>query len=538
MIDKVSRIGGVEKTAPSIRLAGQVELAGSKTDVVVVGATNDYMRLGNIQVMIGSDFSSKSDKRFLGAKDLENKIEISRGDKIPEVAGIKSDEELIKQGDETGEKEVSFRIRENSFTPIYSWPKTTGFVEGYGQGSITKIYKGVIVWGGVYDDSSGQGRVITPDGQVMGKWLKSEFQLYEKIDGGIYLPKTVEAGQQEIEGYISFADVRILSAEEEMVEDIIDQGMVLGITESSPSAEEDIEAVNQIAVGTNSSQLSKVIASEPSVEEETEKVSLSIWEDSAKEVIVSQGLVRAWDKEEKDVIGTEINVQYLVTNSLVPSINSRILTEETNYKVVGVFRELDKPVIYVPLGDVESLGIERYSTVKVLVEKEDQLPEARILLQSMGLSTKSVSDTLGQINRLFSIVRFLLGSFGAIAFVVALFGMFNTLTVSLLERTREIGVMKSLGTTNSDVSRIFLTESFLISLFGSVLGVLAGGMLGKMIDRGIFHFSQKTGHSLFVLPLSFGLFIIGISVLIGLFTGWYPAKRSTKISALNAIRYE
>jgi len=176
--------------------------------------------------------------------------------------------------------------------------------------------------------------------------------------------------------------------------------------------------------------------------------------------------------------------------------------------------------------------------LKVLVDKESRLPEVRTLIQSMGLVTRSLSDTLSQINRLFRVVRFLLGSFGAIALIVALFGMFNTMTVSLLERMREIGIMKSLGTTSLDVQRLFLAEAGLMSLVGGICGVILGGLIGEVINLFVFNFANKSVDQLFLLPLSFAVFIIFLTLFVGLATGFYPSRRAKNISALNAIRYE
>ena len=238
------------------------------------------------------------------------------------------------------------------------------------------------------------------------------------------------------------------------------------------------------------------------------------------------------------MIGQKVNLEYVVTSTLMPGLSSRVLSEKTSYTIVGVFEDTGKPMAFVPVGDMESLGVKYYSAVKVLASSELALAPLRTLIQSMGLVTRSVADTLSQIVRLFGIIRFLLGSFGAIALVVALFGMFNTLTVSLLERTREIGVMKSLGTTNSDVTRIFLTESVLISAIGGFGGVVLGMILGKIMDGAFFAASRGGGESLFLMPASFAFFIFFLAVLVGIVTGWYPAKRASKISALNALRYE
>src|SRR3990167_2725018 len=96
---------------------------------------------------------------------------------------------------------------------------------------------------------------------------------------------------------------------------------------------------------------------------------------------------------------------------------------------------------------------------------------ARKQVEALGMKTSSVTDTVDQINRLFSTLRLILGLLGIVALSVASLGMFNTLTVSLLERTREVGMMKAIGMRSSEVRDLFLTESMTMGFFGGIGGL-------------------------------------------------------------------
>lgn len=534
-IDKIKEIKNIEKTAPIVRLAGQITFGGSKTDIVIMGANSDGLKLSNIQLTKGAYFSPEADKKYTLGKTLEQLFSSQKA--VEQIAGVKT--EIIKNGSEIDGHEVIFKTKNDSYSPFYRSPRITSTLAGFVGGTLTQTYKGILVWGGTYEDLAGYGKTVAPDGQLRGKWVKTKMVVYEKVEGSFYQPKTDENGNEAIEiGYLKIEDIRLLSDLEKEIENILgnDHQSVLGTTSatlrsSTPSATS--------RTATASSNLSELIDNPQSTEEATVAATiLTVWPDSEKQVLISQALLRAWGRKEDEVLGKEVDIQYLVTNSLSPKVSGRLLSEKTTYKIVGVFSETAKPVIYVPLGDVESMGINNYSSLKILTIGEDKMTEVRTVIQSQGFVTRSVSDTLVQINRLFAIIRFLLGSFGAIALIVALFGMFNTLTVSLLERTREIGVMKSLGTTNEDVSRIFLAESVLISGIGGIIGVFFGNFLGLFIDIFVFKFFSKAGQSLFFLPWDFALLIISIAVVVGLITGWYPSRRASKISALNALRYE
>lgn len=135
----------------------------------------------------------------------------------------------------------------------------------------------------------------------------------------------------------------------------------------------------------------------------------------------------------------------------------------------------------------------------------------------------------------------MLAVLGAVALSIASLGMFNTLTVSLLERTREVGLMKAMGLKNSEVKELFLTESMIMGSMGGFLGLSSGFLAAKLVEAIISAYTLMRGVgyvSIVSVPILFALLIIFISFMVGLLTGIYPARRSTRISALNALRYE
>jgi ABC-type antimicrobial peptide transport system permease subunit len=148
---------------------------------------------------------------------------------------------------------------------------------------------------------------------------------------------------------------------------------------------------------------------------------------------------------------------------------------------------------------------------------------------------------VSEISRVFSLFRVILGIFGLIALIVAALGAFNTLTISLLERIREVGLFKALGMRNKDIYKLFLTESLFIGIFGGTLGLILGGFLGQGINV-ILKFMAQRAHAeaipLFITPWFFALGVALFSVVVGFLTGWYPSKRAVKIDPLDALRYE
>jgi putative ABC transport system permease protein len=153
----------------------------------------------------------------------------------------------------------------------------------------------------------------------------------------------------------------------------------------------------------------------------------------------------------------------------------------------------------------------------------------------------ALSDTVDQANKIFSVIQIVLALFGIVALTVSAIGMFNTMTISLLERTNEIGIMKSIGASNRDIRFLFLTESILIGSFGGIGGVIIGFMGTTTINLGFNFLANRLGGqsvNVFYTPIWFILFVLLFSTLIGLFTGIYPAERASKLNPLVALRYK
>jgi putative ABC transport system permease protein len=134
-----------------------------------------------------------------------------------------------------------------------------------------------------------------------------------------------------------------------------------------------------------------------------------------------------------------------------------------------------------------------------------------------------------------------LASFGIVALIVSAIGMFNTMTIALLERTQEIGIMKALGATSADIWSMFLSESVIIGFLGGAGGIGIGMAGGEVFNYGINFLAGAMGGKgidLFFTPLWFILLIITFSTFVGLITGFYPAKRAANINCLAALRYK
>ncbi len=189
-----------------------------------------------------------------------------------------------------------------------------------------------------------------------------------------------------------------------------------------------------------------------------------------------------------------------------------------------------------------------YSQALVKVARSDQVTAVEREILQKGFYAYSAHSVLQQINSFFLVIQGVLGGIGAIALLVAAFGIANTMLMSIYERTKEIGLMKAIGATNRDVMSVFLAESGSIGLLGGVGGVLLGILLNGVINivarTYLMAQAARSGtvpdtlpslvHTPFWLPLFAILFATGVGVLSGL----YPATRAASLNPIAALRYE
>lgn len=263
--------------------------------------------------------------------------------------------------------------------------------------------------------------------------------------------------------------------------------------------------------------------------------------DNANEVIISVASLKILNLTDPSVvIGKELKFRII---QLDESGNFKKGSENDNLtlKVVGMTVDDKIKYAYVPLEIVKKLDGAQYSSVKVKVAQRAQVTSVRKAIESMGFPTTSVKDTVDQIDQAFIIIRSVLGGFGMIALLVAAIGIFNTMTISLLERTHEIGIMKAVGGRNKDIARMFTSEAAIIGLMGGVLGVTAGWLLGLGINSLVNFIALSVGgeaNAIFSYPLDFIALVIGFSFFVSTFAGIWPARRASKLNPLEALRYE
>ncbi len=229
-------------------------------------------------------------------------------------------------------------------------------------------------------------------------------------------------------------------------------------------------------------------------------------------------------------------------------------------RVVGILRESRGEAdwsVYLPLADVTAYNewingrrIDRnkdgYNQVIVKVAEVSEVLGVADQITTLGYQAYTPQSYVQGINSFYTILQIIFGGVGAISLLVAAIGIANTMAMAILERTREIGLMKAVGATNRDVLSIFLGEAAGIGFLGGLGGVLLGWGAGQIIN--VLALAYLAGQaaeqggappsSAVFTPLWLPIFALVFATIIGILSGLYPALRAATMVPVTALKYE
>jgi putative ABC transport system permease protein len=241
-----------------------------------------------------------------------------------------------------------------------------------------------------------------------------------------------------------------------------------------------------------------------------------------------------------------------------------IQSHELKLRIVGI-TELDpdsmrgsaRARVFLPLKLVQSLHVVQptagrdttqaasksptYSTVSVRVKEPARIQLVEDAVKKMGFNTFSMLDATRSLRRFFAILDLFLGIFGSLALAVASIGIVNTLVMAILERRREIGIMKAIGASDIDVKKLFFAEAGVMGALGGALGVGLGWTIGRVINLGTNIYLKRQDlapEHIWFVPWWLVASAIGFAILVSLLSGLYPAARAARLDPVQALRYE
>jgi putative ABC transport system permease protein len=280
------------------------------------------------------------------------------------------------------------------------------------------------------------------------------------------------------------------------------------------------------------------------------------------------------------LVGRELIMRYAQRESSTPSTGENdkntaadrslavaaysVVSREQRLTIVGV-ADLDpesmrgpaRARVFLPLKLAESLHVMQptdlreisraasdqpvYSSVSVRVKNPSQIQTVEDAVKKMGFNAFSILDASKSIQQFFKVLDVFLGIFGSLALAVAFIGIVNTLVMAILERRREIGIMKAIGASDGDVKKLFFAEAGAMGILGGIVGVALGWAIGQVINLGtnIYLKSQSFPPEHFwSVPWWLVAFALVFSFLVSLAAGLYPAGRAARLDPVQALRYE
>lgn len=182
-----------------------------------------------------------------------------------------------------------------------------------------------------------------------------------------------------------------------------------------------------------------------------------------------------------------------------------------------------------------------YASLMARVSDPGKVQAVEDAVRKMGFRTFSILDASQGLRRFFTILDLFLGIFGSLALAVASLGIINTLVMAVLERRREIGIMKAIGASDYDVQKLFFAEAAAMGLAGGVGGVLLGRGIGAAINFGTGIYlrrHQLPPETVWSAPPWLIGAAIAFAIIVSLVSGLYPARRAARLDPVQALRYE
>ena len=183
----------------------------------------------------------------------------------------------------------------------------------------------------------------------------------------------------------------------------------------------------------------------------------------------------------------------------------------------------------------------KYSQLTVKVDEADNVELVLQEIQDMGYQADANKEWLEEIEKEFMIIEAVLGGIGAVAMLVAAISIANTMTMSIYERTKEIGVMKVLGCGLGNIRSMFLSEAAFIGFIGGIVGLLLSYLISFLLNQFLAPMLMSDYGSdvnISSIPLWLTLVAVAFSTIVGMLAGFFPAQRATRLSPLAAIRNE
>jgi putative ABC transport system permease protein len=300
---------------------------------------------------------------------------------------------------------------------------------------------------------------------------------------------------------------------------------------------------------------------------------------TADEAILQIEFAKDLSKDPPSLLGQNLTLRYAERQAIPAATNDpssssgdagggfSVVPKELNLKIVGIvetepaagFGGVGNARLLIPLETASKLRAAQvndlrdivrgsgsstktvYPALSVRAKSPSHVQQLEATILNSGFNAFSLLDASNSLRTFFKVFDLLLGIFGSLALAVATLGIVNTLVMAILERRREIGVLKALGAADSDVQQLFFVEAGVMGFLGGILGVGFGWLLGRAISFGTNVYLKRQSLNpieLSSVPWWLAILALIFAIIVSLAAGLYPASRAAKLNPVDALRYE
>jgi len=288
--------------------------------------------------------------------------------------------------------------------------------------------------------------------------------------------------------------------------------------------------------------------------------------ESADEAILQIEFAKELSTDTNSLVGKTLSIRYAERQQMEDASGGfSIVPKEKALHIIGIvetepasgFGGYGNGRLLIPIGVAQSLRAAQindlrdvvrggsakptYASLTVRAKSTANVDDIEAAVKKMGFGAFSLLDASKSLKIFFRVLDLLLGLFASLALAVATLGIVNTLVMAILERRREIGVLKALGAADSDVKKLFFVEAGVMGFLGGIGGVIFGWLIGRTLTLATNIYLKRQelpSVEISSVPLWLVLFGIGFAVVVSLVAGLYPASRAAKLNPVEALRYE
>ncbi len=286
---------------------------------------------------------------------------------------------------------------------------------------------------------------------------------------------------------------------------------------------------------------------------------------TAEEAILQNDFAKRLDANTSNLLGKTLTVRYASRTSSPDGQGFSITRTERQFKIVGIIEEepfggmrmISRARVFFPTAVAEQMNLMQmgdaqqmmrggpqnrvYTMLTVKLTNSTYAEQVQDAIKKMKFGTYSVLDATKSMTRFFAILDGFLGIFGSLALVVASLAIVNTLVMAVLERRREIGIMKALGASDLDVKKLFFAEAAAMGFVGGIVGTTLGWAIGRSINFGANLYMERNkfgAENFWYVPWWLVIAAIAFAIFVSILSGLYPASRAAKLDPVQALRYE